>query len=128
LKLRGNLLHGPVLLTGGDQGEIRIWTSEIRDVGPDTQADHESFNTGQSRIVAMLENRAGDLISAADDGSLKVISPRHVVQAACQHYQPQLKRPTNISEREAAQLCACQIPKHWWNLFGWLCFGWNLIG
>jgi len=128
LKLRGNLLHGPVLLTGGEQGNIRIWTSEIRNAGPDSQADHESLNTGQSRIVAMLENKAGDLISAADDGSLKVISPRNVVQAACQQYQPQLKRPTNISEREAAQLCSCQIPQHWWNLFGWFCFGWNLIG
>jgi WD40 repeat protein len=127
ITLRGNLVHGPVLLTGGDDGTIRIWASDIRHADPNSQADHESFETGQSRVTKLMENSFGDLISGSSDGTIKVLSPRRIVRAACQHYAPLLNNPNTTPEKEAAQLCTCQIPDSWWEFWSWLCFGWNMF-
>jgi hypothetical protein len=114
-------------MLGGDEGIIRLLRSDFRGSISDSQPDHESFETGQARIMQLLEDSRGDLISGSEDGMIKVVSPRRIVQAACDLYQPLLDRPTNASEQEAAQLCACQIPETWWNLWGWVCFAWGML-
>jgi WD40 repeat protein len=127
IALRGNLFHGPTLMPGGGEGIIRLWKSDFRGSTSDSQLDHESFETGQARIMQLLEDSRGDLISGSDDGTIKVVSPRRIVKAACDLYRPLLDRPTNASEKEAAQLCACQIPETWWNLWGWVCLAWGML-
>lgn len=127
IALRGNLLHGPTLMLGGDEGIIRLFRSDFRGSTSDSQPDHESFETGQARIMQMMEDSRGDLISGSEDGTIKVLSPRRIVKATCDLYQPLLHRPTNASEQEAAQLCACQVPEQWWNVWGWVCFTWGML-
>ena len=129
LQLRGAYFGNPVLLTAGEEGKIKIWSSGIDTMRPHGQPDYEEFSTGQEGgIVQLFETGSGDLISGSDKGSLKLISPRKVVKAACKHYESIMNKPRSDSEKEASALCACQPPEHLWDLLRWLCFNWNRIG
>jgi hypothetical protein len=127
LKLNSRPFQSAVLLTAGEQGEIGVWNSGFQTRERGLQPAHETINTGQGRIISLMETNAGDLISGSDDGSIKIISPSKVVRAACQLYKPIMDQPSSVAEQKASDLCSCPPPDQWWNVLQWLCFGWNLI-
>ena len=131
LKLNSPLLQSAVLLTAGkdDQlgGQIGVWNSGFHTRERGLQPAHETINTGQGRIISLVETNAGDLISGSDDGSIKITSPSKVVRAACQLYKPIMDQPSSVAQQEASELCTCPPPDHWWNVLQWLCFQWKLF-
>ena len=131
LKLNSPPLQSAVLLTAGkdDQlgGQIGVWNSGFHTRERGLQPAHETINTGQGRIISLVETNAGDLISGSDDGSIKITSPSKVVRAACQLYKPIMDQPSSVAQQEASELCSCPPPDHWWNALQWLCFQWKLF-
>jgi hypothetical protein len=137
--LNDNLFHGinrpPLLMTGGEEGRITIWSPSMRRKPFGAQIFREELETGQksnncdtcSSIAALIQTSDGDLISGSTDGTIKVISPAKVVRAACELYAPLISNPTNSSERKAAQLCASQVPENRWDGVGWLRFIWSYL-
>ena len=127
LKLNSPPLQSGVLLTAGENGQIGVWNSGFDTRERGLQPAHETINTGQGRIISLLETNAGDLISGSADGSIKITSPSKVVRAACQLYKPIMDQPSSVAEQKASELCSCPPPDQWWNVLQWLCFRWKLI-
>jgi hypothetical protein len=127
LKLNSPPLQSGVLLTAGENGQIGVWNSGFDTRERGLQPAHETINTGQGRIISLLETNAGDLISGSADGSIKITSPSKVVRAACQLYKPIMDQPSSVAEQKASELCSCPPPDQWWNVLQWLCFQWKLF-
>jgi hypothetical protein len=127
LKLNSPPLQSGVLLTAGENGQIGVWNAGLHTRERGSQPAHETINTGQGKIISLLETKPGDLISGSADGSIKITSPSKVVRAACQLYKPIMNQPSTLAEQKASELCSCPPPDQWWNVLQWLCFRWKLI-
>jgi WD40 repeat protein len=118
----------PLLMTGGEEGKVEIWNTGLRKQPSSPQLYREVLVTGQKgAITSLIQTSDGDLVSGSRDGSIKVLSPRKVVRAACELYAPLMNNAPNSSEHKAAVFCASQVPENWWDGMGWLRYIWNYL-
>lgn len=123
--LNNGLLGVPVLVSAGGNGELNIWNRGLEPTEIGIRPKHETLSVGLDGITSLLETGDGALVSGGEDGSIKIVSPRKVVAAACREYERVTVQPDDLAEKEAAQLCRCQPPDQWWKVWRWICYWWN---